>query len=190
MIRSWRARLATVRLCGAPAFALRALPLMAIFYALLYVDHDPASLLGRALAGYLELIAEAAGRLIHLFDPSVTVTGRSLAGRFPLEVVLDCGALDVQAIFAAAVIAFPAPWPRRVSGLALGLPALLLFNVLRIAILALVGARAPGWFHLLHEEVFQIVIVVGTALGFARWALWAKPGVPSSSIAGVPVAAA
>jgi exosortase family protein XrtM len=158
-----------------PGFVALALGLTGVFYGILYLGHSSESLIGQAMAGYLGWLARACGRLIGAFDHTVTVQGRSLGGRFPLEIVLDCGAFDVQAIFAAAVLAFPARWQRRAAGLAGGLAALTAFNLLRISSLYFVGALAPGWFHTMHEEVFQIAIVVVACLLFAFWAMWARP---------------
>lgn len=155
------------------SFLAVALPVMAGLYLLIYLGHAEDSVIVRALAVYLAWVARAAALVIGWFDPAVTVTGRQLGGRFPLEIVLDCAALDVQAIFAAAVVAFPAPWRRRLFGLVVGLAVLGTLNVARIACLYLIGVHAPTWFHTMHEEVLQIAVVLGTCLLFASWAFWA-----------------
>jgi exosortase family protein XrtM len=165
---------------GVLGFAARAVALALGFFAVLFLAHAPDSSTGRALAGYLTWLARACGSVVAIFDPSAVVHDRVLSGRFSLEIVLDCGALDVQALFAAAVLAFPAPWRQRAAGLAGGLLALNGFNVLRIVTLYFVGAHAPGWFHTLHEEIFQIVIVAIACLLFALWAMWARPAASPS----------
>jgi exosortase family protein XrtM len=166
-------------------FLARALALAALFYAAIYLNHAPDSVAVRALGGYLAWVARASAGIIGVFDPSAAVHGASIGGRFPLEIVLDCGALDVQAIFAAAVLAFPAPWRKRALGLVVGLTALTLLNLARIAALAFIGAAAPTWFHTMHEEVFQIVLVIVPCLGFSLWALWARP---RQAVEGQPLA--
>lgn len=156
-------------------FLVVALPILAALYLLFYRQHAPGSAMDRVLSDYLRGVAWTAALLVRPLEPSVTVDGTRLGGRFALEIVVDCAALDVQAIFAAAVVAFPVPWRRRAAGVAAGLALIAAFNVLRIACLYLVGARAPGWFHVLHEEVFQIAIVLGACLMFGAWVFWARP---------------
>jgi exosortase family protein XrtM len=154
-------------------YVLIALPAMAILYGLLYYRHPPDSLIARILDAHMEGIARASGAVIGLFA-DVTVNGRFISGRFPLEIVLDCGAVDVQAIFAAAVLAFPVSWRRRAFGVVLGLVGLYLLNLARIVCLYFVGVNAPGLFHVMHEEVLQLVIIVSACLAFVVWAFWAR----------------
>jgi exosortase/archaeosortase family protein len=159
-IRAWR-------------FTAVAVPTMMLLYAVLYAEHTPTSFAGGALGGYLDSLARLSAFFIGLFDRSVTVRGNQLGGRFALTIVLDCGALDLQAVLAAAVLAFPVPWRRRAIGLALGTGTLAALNVLRIVALYFVGVLAPGWFHAMHEEVFALVMVIGAGMVFAAWAFWA-----------------
>ena len=49
------------------------------------------------LGAYLHFLAVLSGGVIGLFDRSATVSGTTILGRFPLEIVFDCAALDIQA---------------------------------------------------------------------------------------------
>jgi exosortase/archaeosortase family protein len=122
------------------------------------------------LAGYLHFLAALSGGLIRLFDSSVTVSGTTIHGRFPLEIVFDCAALDIQALYAGAVLVFPAPWRRKLLGLGAGLLIIGVANVARIAALYFIGAHAPGAFHTMHHEVFQLALLVLTCALFVLWA--------------------
>ena len=122
------------------------------------------------LAGYLHFLAALSGGLIRLFDRSVTVSGTTIHGRFPLEIVFDCAALDIQALYAVAVLVFPAPWRRKLLGLGAGLLIIGAANVARIAALYFIGAHAPGAFHTMHHEVFQLALLVLTCALFVLWA--------------------
>ena len=154
--------------------ALVGLPIVAALYFVIYRSPAQGSPVGRGVGGYLAGVARASALIIRPFDQSVSVDRAHLSGRFALEIVVDCAAFEVQAIFAAAVLVFPASWRRRLLGLATGLALIGAFNVVRIACLYLVGIHAPGWFHVLHEEVFQIGIVLGTCLMFGTWVYWAR----------------
>ncbi len=91
---------------------------------------------------------------------------------FTFIVVPSCGAIEVMAIFFAAVIAFPASWRHRAWGLALGLPLMYLVNILRLACLACLGAldRSGNWFNFVHEYVWQSVYVIFVVLVWMAWA--------------------
>jgi exosortase/archaeosortase family protein len=147
---------------------------LAALYALIYFPYGGAALPARLLGGYLRLEARVAGGLLALFDRTVSVRGDLIEGRFPLRIVLDCAALDAQAVFAAAVVAFPAPWPRKLKGLGAGLLVISLFNLVRIAFLYVVGARWPASFRAVHEEVMPVLLVVVVCGAFALWGL--RPG--------------
>lgn len=92
---------------------------------------------------------------------------------FNFIVVPDCGAIPSLSIFAAAVLAFPAPWWKRLMGLALGLPALFGVNLGRLSTLAYVGAYDPTssrlWFTFAHEYVWQGVFIIFVV---ALWMAW------------------
>jgi exosortase/archaeosortase family protein len=143
-----------------------------VFYLALYFPHRPDSLAGRALAGYVRLQAIASGALVHLFDRSVTVTANIIAGRFNLAIILDCAAVDAQALFAATVLAFPAPWKKKLLGLGAGIAAITVVNLGRIVTLYFVGANWPRYFNFLHEDLFQFGIIAAACASFGVWAFW------------------
>ena len=102
---------------------------------------------------------------------------RAQQGRFYSFIVIpDCGAIEVMAIFFAAVIAFPATWPSRAAGLAAGLPVMYLVNIFRLSCLACIGAldRSGEWFDFFHEYVWQAVYVIFVVV---VWLAWVEYGV-------------
>jgi exosortase/archaeosortase family protein len=127
---------------------------------------------------YLSWHARAAGAVLagleSVFSSHVTVQvqGAVIGGRYPLEIVKNCDAIEILILFAAAVLAFPASLRQRAWGLALGLPALVLLNLLRICTLYFIGAHAPERFDTFHVEVWPLCLVAATTLlflGYARW---------------------
>jgi exosortase/archaeosortase family protein len=123
--------------------------------------------------------------MVRLFDPGAAVGGELgdlgtlIVGRFSLRIVLDCAALDAHALLAAAVLAFPVAWRRRIAGVVAGTPIVGAINVIRIVILYVAGVRWPDAFHVLHEEVLQLLIIVSTFLVFAAWIVWARRARPA-----------
>ena len=155
-------------------YVWRALLLGGVAYAILYFPYPPGSLPVRLLQGYLNAIAHASAWGVWLFDRSVVARGDLVEGLFSLRIVLDCAALDAHALFAAAVLAFPAPWRHRLAGVAAGTLGLAAVNVGRIVVLYLIGIRWPAVFSFMHEEVLQLAIVLSAFLAFLGWILWTQ----------------
>lgn len=122
------------------------------------------------LAGYLRMYARLAGGALQLFENGVVVTGDRIDGRFSLQIVRNCDAIEVNILFASAILAFPAPWLRRLSALAGGLTLLVFANITRICLLYFVGVYRPSWFATAHEEILPLVLIALTALSFLGWA--------------------
>jgi exosortase/archaeosortase family protein len=73
--------------------------------------------------------------------------------------------------FLAAVLAFPATWRSRLIGLALGILAIQIVNLVRVVALFLTGVYFPRIFVSSHTVIWQtIVILFGTLL----WIFWAN----------------
>jgi len=125
-------------------------------------------------ARYLALYARLAGLVLRIFDSGVRVVGNDIVGRTSLTVAKNCDAMDVTLLFAAAVVAFPAPWRRRLAGIAAGVAALTVVNVLRIASLYFVDLRWHSAFETIHAEVWPLAIVVLAASAFLAWSRWAQ----------------
>jgi exosortase/archaeosortase family protein len=152
-------------------FLLIAAATMAAFYGLYFFPHAEGSVVGRAIDLYLRATARGARTLIALVDAGVGVQGTVITGRFPLTIIKSCSSLDAQALFAAAVCAFPVGPRWKAIGLAAGLTLLTLLNLLRIAGLWWVGVHAPAYFDRVHEEVFPLLLVVAACACFGAWAL-------------------
>ena len=118
--------------------------------------------LARYLAGY----ARVAGYCLSWFEPGITISGAAINGRFPLQIVRNCDAIEVNILFASAVLAYPARLWHKVLPLSLGLAALLALNVARICALYFTGVYCPGAFRVAHEEVLPLVLVALATLAF------------------------
>ena len=118
------------------------------------------------LSGYLAAYAHLAGGALGLFENGIVVTGAHIEGRFPMEIVRNCDAIEINILFASAVLAFPATWGRRVLALSAGLSSLVALNVLRICALYFIGVYAPERFAVVHEQIFPLLLVFAAALTF------------------------
>jgi exosortase/archaeosortase family protein len=162
--------------------------IMILLYGLAYYPWGPESFAGKQLRGYLELVAAVSAATLRLLGEFVATNGPTVTGRFSYVIVVDCAALDVQALFAAAVLAFPSKWSTRLIGLAVGVVAIFAINIVRLVALYFVGVHSTHLFKLLHEEVFVFVIVALVCGVFLLWARWATAQT-RLRVASVPVAA-
>lgn len=152
---------------------------MALLLLALYYPYPADSAPARFLDGYLALQAAIVGACLRPFDASVSVSGTVIGGRFPLRIVLDCAALDAVALFVAAVLAFAAPPAKKAAGLLAGVTAIVAVNLLRMLFLYYAGVHWPAAFDFLHEDLMQLVLVLGAAACFAAFASWSRSPVPA-----------
>ena len=92
-------------------------------------------------------------------------------GGFDVRIIEECTGIYEAIIFVAAVLAYPASPGKKAIGVALGLPLLYLFNVLRILVLLGVGRFCPGLFEFMHLYFWQATLVLGIT---ALWLLWVR----------------
>jgi len=91
-----------------------------------------------------------------------------------LTVAKNCDAMDVNLLLAAAMIAFPAPWKRRLVGIVAGVGLLSVVNLLRIVALYQINVHAPRAFEFIHAEVFPLVMVALAVGAFGVWSRWSR----------------
>jgi exosortase/archaeosortase family protein len=133
--------------------------------------------------GYLSAYARLVGRVLDIFESGLRVEDTLITGRYSLRIVKTCDAMEANILFAAAVLAIPGPWSRKLNALALGLFALIAVNVIRISSLYYAGIHAPRAFGVLHEEIWPAVLVVFAGFEFLLWARWIREGDPAKASA-------
>jgi exosortase/archaeosortase family protein len=92
---------------------------------------------------------------------------------FYFMVVSECGAIEVMAIFLAAVVAFPTRWWKKAVGVIAGLPIMYCVNIFRLTCLAMIGAYDTNheYFNFFHEYVWQAVYIIFVV---AVWMFWVE----------------
>jgi exosortase H (IPTLxxWG-CTERM-specific) len=163
------------------AFMLRFAGIAGVLCALYAFPYGSESEVKGWFEGYLAAYASAAGTVLHAFDPAVHVAGADIAGRFSLRIVKDCDAMEVNILFIAAVLAFPASWGRRALGLAIGVAAILAANISRICALYFIGVSAPSAFEFAHRDLFPLLLVLLATAVFLPWARSARGPEPEPS---------
>lgn len=90
---------------------------------------------------------------------------------FSLEIVAECTPILPIVIFLGAVWATPARRSSRLWTLAWAVPAMVLFNLLRLLSLIYLGYLAPRWVESVHLLVWQPLMIL-FAMGLWLW--WAE----------------
>ena len=93
-----------------------------------------------------------------LFGPSI----------LPVEATLACSGADALALCLAAILAYPAPWRARASGVGAASAAVLALNTIRIGTLGRATA-SPSWFYALHVYLWPALLTVAIAAIVWTW---------------------
>ncbi len=96
-----------------------------------------------------------------------------------IDIALDCTPLFPTLLLFGGILAFPARWSWRATGLLAGGLLLWIYNLIRIYILMAVLRYAPGLFDLAHVFLWQsatLLVVVGCFL------LWIRVGARKAAL--------
>jgi exosortase H (IPTLxxWG-CTERM-specific) len=124
-------------------------------------------------------VARVSGAVLRLLGQDVTMQGTVIrTPRFAVNIRNGCNGIEAMLIFLAAVLAFPASWKSRLAGLALGIIAIQIINVVRVAALFLTGVYLPKIFDASHTVIWQTIVIL---FGVLLWVFWANRfAVPSA----------
>ena len=116
------------------------------------------------------LTAQLEYLLLSPFTDNVTIDGNLVfLDGFAVRIIEECTGVFEVIIFVAAVLAFPTIWAKRLIGLAMGIPLLYVFNVVRILVLILVGRYYPDVFEFMHLYFWQATLILMIT---SVWLLW------------------
>jgi archaeosortase B (VPXXXP-CTERM-specific) len=86
-----------------------------------------------------------------------------------LEINHECTGVFVLLVYAMFVLAYPAPWWHRFTGIAIGTGVLTGINIARLIVLTLIASRYPSWFAYFHEYFFQGLFIALLAFLASIW---------------------
>jgi exosortase H (IPTLxxWG-CTERM-specific) len=148
-------------------FLVRFVVLLAVFYFL--VAWNPVN--DAVIVPFTAGIAHVSAAVLNLFGAGVTVAGTQIrSGSFAVGIENGCNGVETALLFGSAVLAFPAPWKRKLLGMALGFAAIQLVNLVRVVSLFWIGAHRPDLFSASHTVIWQSVVVLCGVLLFLLWA--------------------
>jgi exosortase/archaeosortase family protein len=124
---------------------------------------------------YAGLNVRLTAALLRPFLAGTEATGPYLiAPAFSMQVRPGCDSFQASAVLFAGIFAFPAPLARKLAGAVIGGVALLVLNLLRLAVLLWTGVHHGALFQRMHLEVLPAVFVVAALFLLLAWALWAR----------------
>jgi len=146
--------------------------LMGLLYA--FIILEPFPYMSHFFSFYQHLNAKVSGAILALLGHDIKVAGDTISSPdFSVNLRHGCDAVEPSALFVFAVLAFPAPFLRKIPGIVVGVLFLATVNILRVISLFLIGVYFPKAFHAMHVDVWQALFIF-LAIGFwVLWALWA-----------------
>lgn len=122
-----------------------------------------------------EWVALHSGWLLGLFGEGVRSYGTVVsapARGYSYQVIYACTPVSSSVLLISAVCAFPAAWRRKLIGVAVGVAALYVINLLRLVMLFYCHIYWPDLYDLMHYSVWQSLLVVIAVVLFYLWARW------------------
>ncbi len=149
-----------------PSFGVSVLLALAIVAILIgLVTHEPG------MAGVKAAYAVLTHTALRLLGQDTAVAGNVVqSGHFGITVVTACTGLFVTTLFVVAVLLFPASWPAKLIGATVGISGIAVVNVVRLVSLYFVGVHWPQFFDLVHQLVWQSLLIV---IAVSLWLVWA-----------------
>lgn len=119
-------------------------------------------------------LAAISADIVKLFDAQVLADGKvlqSLRNGFAVSIEAGCNGVEATIVLIAAMLAFPATWPRKLAGVAIGIVAVQGLNVVRVISLFYLGQWSHEAFEFAHRYVWQALIMLDVLI---IWLLWVR----------------
>lgn len=123
---------------------------------------------------WTELLAQACVSLVTTFDSHAAALGKVLwnpSTGFGVSIEPGCNGVEAYLILISAIVAFPATWRDRASGIFLGFIAVQGLNVIRVISLFYLGQWDKRVFDFAHTYLWQGLIMLDVLV---FWLLWVK----------------
>lgn len=122
---------------------------------------------------FTQALVHVSQALLSPFDSRVVAEGdilRFTDGIGAVRVLAGCNAVEVCALLAAAIFAYPTTFIRSLAGAALAILSLQMVNLLRIISLLYLSRGEPSLFEFFHNYVWDAMIGLEGLVLFFGWA--------------------
>jgi exosortase H (IPTLxxWG-CTERM-specific) len=127
---------------------------------------------------WTDTVARLSGALMRAFDSTITTSGNvisSSASSFAVAIEAGCNGVEATLVLVAAMLAFPVPWMHRLRGIAIGIAAVQLLNIVRVVSLFYLGRWNEHAFEWAHLYVWQALIMLDVLIVWVIWVRMAPP---------------
>lgn len=122
------------------------------------------------LVWLLDVTATACGFLLSIFSNGAYYSGKYVSyNGFSVEIIDECTGLLEMVIYLAAVVSFSASIRKKLIGAVAGVPAIYLFNLLRIIVLLIAGSMSKRVFDFMHLYFWQATLILMIATVWVGW---------------------
>ena len=121
---------------------------------------------------WTDAVAKVSTTLARAFDPNVMAVGPTLVeptNGFSVTILAGCNGVEAMIVLVAAILAYPAPWRHRLIGLAVGILAIQLLNLVRIVSLFYLGQWNMRVFEWAHLYAWQALIMLDALIVWLVW---------------------
>lgn len=142
---------------------------------------------GHELVELQEITATLVYHLVALFSADVQRSPEAptvIFRTFPTRIVEECTGIYQALMLGAALLAFPTTWRKVLAGFALGIPLIYALNVLRLAMLLVIGHFFPTSFEFVHVYLWQGTTIVMLASVLYVWVRWVVGGFAPEAASG------
>jgi exosortase H (IPTLxxWG-CTERM-specific) len=120
---------------------------------------------------YTALVAIGAELIVKAFGTEIVRDDLVIRSPdFSLVIQEECNGISALLIFLAAVLAHPVAPLKKLFGIALGIPAIYVFNEIRVVSLYYIKWHWPAAFDVMHEYVWQALVII---FAIVAWLFWA-----------------
>lgn len=128
--------------------------------------------------------ARGTSSLLSFLGVKTTVEGVVVSGPgYSVAVRRGCDPLEPIVLFAAGVMAFPAPWRRRIPALVVASAFLFGMNLVRLVSLYLLGARKSPMLETFHLWCWPAFIIISSLVLWVLWLRWIQRPLRASKFA-------
>ncbi len=166
-----------LRLPGPRRLGPRFVFVLAVFVGIVSLIYRE-DVLGPPLAPLTMATARMTLALIHWagMDAVREVTVISHPSGFAYEIYYRCTGFLPVAFLAVSVLAYPGRLQFKLMGLAIGVPVLLVLNLIRLVHLFYIGVQKPAFFDLAHKVIWEGLIILAVFGLWLGWAIWIDSG--------------
>ena len=124
---------------------------------------------------WTQFLADFSGGLMQMFDDRVVVQGSDIRNGqtgYAVSIRSGCNGVEAAMILAAAILAYPAPWLKKLTGMVIGVLAIQVLNVVRIISLYYLGSWSQKALDIAHLYVWPGLIILDALVIFLLWIHW------------------